>query len=416
MRKLITLLALFIVFNVTAQNNKELIYFSHSPSSISSINIETGELNFETDLEGRISSYEINEKKNVIYVFSLPNTYILDRNTGAIQRIFNMKSATEIDKMFKGLTYEEASKLTVSQLEELKNNEEDNLNLIGDYIALNKDGTGYMYRKEDGRILKYDINKEEVKIVGNTNSIEDLTSYPLGGYPTIDTLHKKLVFSKLNKETLIYTIAEISYVNDKDIKYYEFPLDLSIAKKIKNISNFIPSVSHENKRIDDNIFETHLMLYNSETHNSKSLVYRYNYLFKKAVPIDETWNSIILHNCNKQYYLTKKCPEVLPMPIKEDWGQRPRNKEKRKIWSENTDRINKEYSVKMNVRLESIRNSYYCDYTIFSDKAKTKQIISLEGVHWFVEIYDDKYVFYSNGLEKVMYNLETGEELWTIGL
>ena len=103
------------------------------------------------------------------------------------------------------------------------------------------------------------------------------------------------------------------------------------------------------------------------------------------------------------------------MPIIEDKGKCPRNSKKRKVWSENTARINKEYAIKMKAYTESLKNKS-CDVIIFSDEAKTKQIIELSDVIDFIYIYYDKYVFYNNGLEKVMYNIETGEELWTIGL
>lgn len=283
MRKLITLFTFFIVFSVNAQNSKEIINISYSPSRISSINIETGELNYETDLEGIISSYKINEKENIIYVFSLPNTYIIDRVTGNIKKTFNMMNYTG----------------------------EEELPLVGYYLSLEDDGTGYMYQPK-GYILKYNILKEEIKIIGNTKDDSD---------------------------------------------------SLVVKKQSNNTSN-----------------------------------------------------NIVLHNCNKQYYLTVICPKTLPMPVAEDKGECPRNKKSQKVWEENAARINKEYSIKMKAWSETIKNKDICDYFIYSDEAKTKQIISLEGVSKHVEIYYDKYVFFSNGLEKVMYNIETGEELWTIGL
>ena len=430
--RILTVAVLFFSTQLTiAQGFKDMNFVHKKQGSkvVSSVNLLSGKINFSTSLKEEVMlAREIPEKK-CIYVTTRHYVYKIDNSTGEILIEFlhteilpkeesdatdpniNIMPPFQFSENGIGLTYTMMEKARELKLKHYK--------LSNPTIQQNLDFTkAFTTAASEIDLYAIDIKNQAKTLYKSLNTLE----YDNVGDKTI--IENKLLLYRYDKADFQFNLEFYSLEGGSLVEELIIPVNFNESNEFGFRKDKIESCTLNSFTRDSvMIYMTPTGTYdNGNFKLSDPYFYYYNMKTKKngklktSVPFGSTSSgSIFMVACTESYVWDLNCPEKKPMPTNEVFVPTKYSKKARAEAAEiNAQRL-KEFQRKLDEWSESMGNSD-CELTIYKD-AKTDEnyVHTLIGVT-YATIYEDQYLFYTDGLDMVMFDLKLDKELWSLSL
>lgn len=439
-RILITSILFFSTLLTIAQGLEDINFVHQKQGSkvVSSINLLSGKINFSTSLKEEVMFAQEIPKKKCIYVSTRHYVYKIDKNTGEILIEFQHtkvlskeeSEATDPNIMItppfqfsdngKGLTY-----IMMEKARELK--------LKNDKLSNPTDQKNLDFtRAYSAAISKIDLYIIDIENQTKTLLIKSLNNLKYDDVSSITIIDNKLLLYKYDKTNFQFKLDFYSLEDGGLVEELNIPVNFNennnfgfSKDKIERcflthftrdsvLIHMTPPLTYEfdatsslttNFKLSDSYF----YYYNLKTHKNSKLDTSPYYDFLTS---SGYINSIL---CKENYVWDLSCPEEKPMPTSEVYVPKKHTRKTRAEAEEiNAQRL-KEYQKKLDEWSASFGNSE-CELSIYKDaKTDANYVHTLIGTT-YATIYEDQYLFYTDGLDMVMYDFKRGKELWSLSL
>lgn len=395
-------LLLFIVSSSFSQQelDKPYVHWVPGSSSISMMNLRNGELIFTTPLKEPVISRYYNAEKEALFVQTKHFSYKIDASNGNILVEFQFVSSTlknDPDVSIAPLYYDE--------------------NGIGLYHNMQEQVDNQL--KGNGNTAKlYRFDTENQKI-------EEFGTHDFKKYAHLMGLNNKLYLFHQFESGNDKFIIDVSPTDKYSVEQtYVIPIDLSdntLDLTLNQIENVTVAMYDGKSFIKDNVI--HLTLtkgFKTETFALEQYNYNYDYANKKRYSLEKfDLNKLLSQlefafDCVHEYTQELVIPEI-PLPPAEPEIFKPINN--RKKARAEADQINaerlKEYQKKYKKWSEASLNSSQNSANLYRINGEEKELIkTFEGISG-ISFYEDRYAFYMDELEYVLFDVISNKIVWS---
>ncbi len=399
MKKFIIILFLLTsFFTATAQKkmDKPYVIWSSARPVISILNLRTGETVSSPALKENPISVIFNKEQNKIYATTKHFGYQLDVKTCEILIKFQ----------FTDILQKKAGELI-----------DPNLMLMP--VGLNDEGIGFFYNMNES--IQNKINGEPATVtlkrfdIAN-KTVNDFTVFDSDKYFIRSTQNNFLIrehnYQSGNNN---FTIDKIGIEKYYIIETLSIPIQLPENKFNLKLNDII-NINY--KKTEKDTITLSLTKTNSDFTSVKLFLYSYNTKEKKPISLKEDKVPTFFNcglDCKNTYVAKLIIPEKPPMPKAPEVYKPTKYNKKARAEAEriNDERLKefkrqlKEWGEKNSDRSNNITNLYIIE------NGEKKLLKSFQGVTG-ITVYEDRYAFYNDDLEYIMYDLEKDTILWSI--
>lgn len=379
-----------------------IIHYDLSTPVISLINLKTGKIESKNTLkEPPAQVVYLNKSEKVVYVMTKHYLYKIDAIAGQI--------ITE---------YEYQETLIKKESDHM----DPDLMLVP--AAFTENGVGLYWNMNES--IQLQIKGEEpistiFKINANNQSKEVYTELNGNEYnPNLIAHEDKLYLQKVNKENnSSLSIVETNLDEFKIIDEITIPINIS-DNEFGLTNDQIYGVTLN--KVNENIFTLLINPKMNTYSNGTCFLYEYNRSEKKMTNLRKiniygggANTEVATQFCSFEYVGESKCPEKPEMPIA-PVAVAPKKWTKK--YREEADRINdeqlSEYRKELDKWSEETLDNSGCEYKLFKmvngEKVIVKELLGTNSA----AVYYDRYVYYYDGLEYLMFDLETDTIIWSL--
>lgn len=377
-----------IIFNftfVSAQSSNVgfFLYYSSASKVITGIELTTGKISFTRTLKEPIFFAKEVVKKHCIYISTRHYVYKLDNITGEIMTEYQ----------FTDVLTKEAGDYA-----------DPNINIMPPF-QFTDNGIGFYYNiTGEARAITLAFNKT------TSNPTMEQTATYLEEHAKALNTNKIYKVDIENSTTTAYaTLKASEYLSGFspkiiDNKVYFYKYDLPNEQIL--IEECSEKVYTDKQIITIPITADNILGFNVTKEVIKN---------KSSLGSSKVYSTSLV-NCFKIYESKVTCPEKKPMPTGPVFTTTGTNRKARARDAETHKQQIKEHQKKLDEWSKQQSDFSECELKLYKDSITNDNLLTtFIGVRG-VTIYYDRYVIYHNGIEYVNYDLESKQELWSIGL
>jgi hypothetical protein len=378
-----------------------ILNYNFQTPVVSLINLKTGVIESKTNLkELPVQVVYLNREDKAIYVMTKHFLYKIDALTGDVL-----------------VEYEYQETLIQKESDLI----DPNLYLVPQWFG--EDGIGLYFNMDEeiqARIKREHPYTTLFKINCNTQSKDIFAKVDKEIYTGIMAIDNRLYMTK--KDLDRNQTASLSISNLEEFKIIEeisLPIDLTgNSYGLTNEMLYAWSLTNISGDRVELTLSPKMEAYPAGT----GFTYTFDRKENKAVGLEKVnvyngnTNQIITTIDSEQNYTAElDCPEKPTMPAApETYIPKKYNKKAREEMARINDERLKEYQKKLDEWSAQINDNSACEMKLFKEEnGERKELKTFYGTQ-FATVYYDRYVYYYDGLENVMFDLETDAVIWSI--
>lgn len=411
MKKSLNLLVCLILTSIVFSQkhlDKPYVHWNMQQPVISLLDLRTGELKFTTALKENPNNIPyFNEEKNVVYAMTKHFAYEINATNGEIVNeyqytdILEKKATDPIDP---------------------------NMMLIPVYFDVNGVGMFYDMNEDVQNQMKGNGSKVTIKrfdVATKTTSdftvLDHSVHSNLVGYKGSAYLDR--VYSKGENKLVVDVSSVDKYSIEKtltipiDLEGNDLGLTLDQVNRANLMFSYVSGIGSNENVVSLLLYEE----YNLTTNSMNMYTYSYDLAGKKRIKLakydasDYSQNAEFEFDCKEDYEYILNVPEKSPMPKAPEVYTPTKYTKKARAEAEqiNAERQNEYKKELKKWSAEQSDNSGY-SVDLFKVVDGNNQLVKTFNGTMGISIYEDKYVFYSDDMEFVLFDITTDQVVWSI--